>query len=65
MQTAKILEALYLPLYAKGGKVGPDASDLMPDRFTRPKKSILNDIMAAARNGEAMAAQFKAMVRGK
>lgn len=65
MQTARILEALYLPLYAKGGKPGPDAEDLMPDRFTRPKKSVLGPIMAAAQNGQAMAAQFKAMVGGK
>lgn len=62
MQTAKILEALYLPIYAKAGHNAPDASDLMPDRFTRPKKSVLSEILGAAKASSAMAEQFKAMI---
>ena len=65
MQTAKILEALYLPLYARAERQPPDAEDLMPDRFAKPKKSVLGPIMAAAQNGQVMAEQFKAMVGGK
>ena len=62
MQTAKILEALYLPIYAKAGHNAPDASDLMPDRFTRPRKSVLSEILGAAKASSAMAEQFKAMI---
>ncbi len=65
MQTAKILEALYLPIYAKAGHNAPDASDLMPDRFTRPRKSVAIEIMSAIENSDAIANQFKAMMGAK
>ena len=62
MQTAKILEALYLPIYAKHGSDAPEASDLMPDRYRRPRKSVASEIMQAIENSEAIANQFKAMM---
>lgn len=65
MQTAKILEALYLPIYAKAGSDAPEASDLMPDRYRRPRKSVASEIMQAIENSEAIANQFKAMMGAK
>ena len=65
MQTAKILEALYLPIYAKAGSDAPEASDLMPDRYRRPRKSVASEIMEAIENSDAIANQFKAMMGAK
>jgi hypothetical protein len=60
MQTAKILEALYLPIYAKAEREPPDAADLMPERFQRPRKGIAAEIRAAIRSSEAIGNQLKA-----
>ena len=60
MQTAKILEALLLPFYANAGSDAPSFSDLMPDRFRRPKKTIASEIRAASANAEAIGDQLKA-----
>jgi hypothetical protein len=59
-QTEKILEALLLPIYASAGSDAPSASDLMPDRFRRPKKSIGSEIRAAIDNAQAIGNQLKA-----
>lgn len=60
MQTAKILEALYLPIYARAEREPPDAADLMPERFQRPRKGIAAEIRAAIRSSEAIGNQLKA-----
>ena len=60
MQTAKILEALYLPIYARAEREPPEAADLMPERFHRPRKSIAAEIRAANEASEAIGNQMKA-----
>ena len=65
MQTAKILEALYLPIYAKAGSDAPEAADYMPERYRRPKKSVASEIRAAIENSDAIANQMKAMMGAK
>jgi hypothetical protein len=60
MQTAKLLEVLLLPIYARAGSDAPSANDLMPDRFRRPKKTIASEIRAAIENAEAIGDQLKA-----
>jgi hypothetical protein len=65
MQTAKILEALYLPIYARAEKEAPEASDLMPDRFYRPKRSVAGVLRKGIQAASNMAGQFKAMFGGK
>lgn len=62
MQVAKVLEALYLPIYARGGSDAPEAADYMPDRYRRPRKSVASEIRAAIENSEAIANQMKAMM---
>ena len=61
MQTAKLLEALYLPLYARADEEPPDASDFMPDRFYRPKVSAASILKQSAESCKAMANQVKSM----
>lgn len=61
MQTAKILEALYLPIYARGDEDPPTAADLMPDRFYRPKVNAGAILRQSAKACQAMAGQVKAM----
>lgn len=62
MQTAKILEALLLPIYARGQAEAPEAADLMPERYRRQKKSVASEIRAAIENSEVIANQFRAMM---
>jgi hypothetical protein len=59
-QTAKILQVLLLPIYANAGSDAPSSSDLMPERFRRPKKTIASEIMAAVDNAQAIGDQLKA-----
>jgi hypothetical protein len=59
-QTARILEALLLPIYARAGSDAPSANDLMPVRFRRPKKTIASEIRAAIENAESIGDQLKA-----
>ena len=65
MQVAKVLEALYLPIYAKAGSDAPEAADYMPERYRRPKKSVASEIRAAIENSDAIASQLKAMMGAK
>jgi hypothetical protein len=60
MQTAKLLEVLLLPIYARAGSDAPSANDLMPDRFRRPKKTIASEVRAAIENAKAIGDQLKA-----
>jgi hypothetical protein len=65
MQVAKVLEALYLPIYAKAGSDAPEAADYMPERYRRPKKSVASEIRAAIESSDAIANQMKAMMGAK
>ena len=60
-QTAKILEALLLPIYARCGSDAPSADDLMPERFRRPKKTVASEIRAAIANAGAIGNQLRAV----
>lgn len=62
MQVARVLEAIYLPIYARAGSDAPEAADYMPERYRRPRKSVASDIRAAIQNSDAIARQMKAIM---
>jgi hypothetical protein len=60
-QTASIVHAINLPLYARAGQEMPDVADFMPSRYRRPKSSAKTILKQAAKASTQMAGQVKAM----
>jgi hypothetical protein len=60
-QTASIVHAINLPLYARAGQEMPDVVDFMPMRYRRPKRSAKAVLKQAAKASTQMAGQVKAM----
>lgn len=63
LQTASIVQAINLPLFAKAGQEIPEADTFMPLRYKRPKKR-LSDILFGT-NAEKVKDKVLAMFGGK
>jgi hypothetical protein len=60
-QTASIVHAINLPLYARAGQEMPEVADFMPTRYRRPKRSAKTMLKQAAKASTQIAGQVKAM----
>jgi hypothetical protein len=60
-QTASIVHAINLPLFARAGQAMPEVADFMPSRYKRPKRSAKSMLMQAAKASTQIAGQVKAM----
>lgn len=60
-QTASIVHAINLPLFAKAGQAMPEVADFMPSRYKRPKRSAKTMLKQAAKASTQIAGQVKAM----
>jgi hypothetical protein len=60
-QTASLIQAINLPLYARADKEMPSVSDFMPTRYRRPRKRLTDQLFGNAGLAKKMAGQVKAM----
>jgi hypothetical protein len=60
-QTASIVHAINLPLFARAGQAMPEVADFMPTRYKRPKRSAKTMLKQAAKASTQIAGQVKAM----
>jgi hypothetical protein len=60
-QTASIVHAINLPLFARAGQAMPEVADFMPSRYKRPKRSAKSMLKQAAKASTQIAGQVKAM----
>lgn len=67
MQTASIIQAMNMPIYARAGKEMPEAEVFMPPRYRRPRLRKSSALFSAADATGKIAGQVKAMFgfRGK
>lgn len=63
LQTASIVQAINLPLYAQSGQDIPEAEVFMPPRYKRPKKR-LSDVLFGT-NAEKVKDKVLSMFGGK
>jgi len=61
MQTASIVHAINMPIYARSNSELPDVEVFMPPRYRRPRLRKSNALFSAAQTTGKIAGQVKAM----
>jgi hypothetical protein len=63
-QTAGIIHAINVPLYARTGQELPTDEDFMPDRYKRPKRKLSSQLFQSPEQIKQQAERAKAMFLG-
>lgn len=61
MQTASIIQAINMPIYARSGQEMPEVEVFMPPRYRRPKLRKSDALFGAAKATSKFAGKVKAM----